>query len=339
MSLVTEEETNDKVEEDNKKNYKDKNKGKVILKKGLLILFVVVLFCVFFGLGYALRDSKVVNQKEKKETNNSNSTIEDVTDCMPFYENNSSDSSTTDEVKESSWVNTGTDISKVKDVYNELQSYIYLSNRARGGLSFFEKELFSIAAKHINQDDITVTVKNDDDHYYGTVSEDKVFSTLNYYFGDNYNIDKGLNYNPGNCADINQFKGLGDGFGIYIMCHQQEAKQFTVYRSSAGFTSGPSPKIINRKIIGVYEKDDYVKVEEKVIYYDSFEHKYFYSIYSNPSLSIYITQRVFDGNDIQNQTISVDDYLDDAGTLTSIYKRRDDGTYYFVSSEISDKSI
>ena len=234
------------------------------------------------------------------------------------------------EKQNSSWKSLGTDISKVKEIHDDLAPYTYRFNRSRGGKSFYSYELLSLAAKNIKEEDLTDKQLDQNNYTYkAKISRDKVDATLNKYFGDNYQYDTKLSRN----------NSLGGGILFSIISYDDETKQFGVYYHGTDGTSGPRPKIVNRKVQEVFEKDDMIKVIEKIIYVNgrSMNDSMYYEIYADPGHSMFITSKTFKIEGIENQEINVDEF-DAASVLTSIYKKGNDG-YYFVSSDISDKAL
>ena len=312
------------------------------MKKGLKIVLGVLLLVAFGCLGW-FGHQYLAKDKCKAQP---------VDNCMDYYDNN--ETTEEGEKQESEWKSLGTDISKIQDIFDVVNPYSYSANRARGGLSFFDRELFGIAASHISKSDVEKVRDAGNSYvYYGTVSEEKIFSIIYNYFGDSYNVDASLNYDYGtvdecisnydaakNSGHYNDYRVLGNGYLFSIVGYSKTEKKFIVYYYGADGTSGPQPKIETKKVVAVYEKDDIIKVEQRAIYITSSSHNdsVYYEIFSTPQHSIYLGSRNLKYEGIENQVISVDDYPL-AATITSIYKRRDDGTYYFASSEISDKLL
>ena len=152
----------------------------------MIILLILLAGCAgWFGNKLFSKTDKEVDVEKK-----------DTTNCLDFYSNPTQEEKkeeTNEEKKEekpakveSEWRSIGTDISKVKDAYDVLINYTYSSNRARGGLSFFDEELISIALTRVNEEDFTDIEKDEYSYvYYAKLSRDKVDSILKKIFGTN----------------------------------------------------------------------------------------------------------------------------------------------------------
>lgn len=314
------------------------------MKKGFKIIFVIILLAVCGCLGWFGHQYLAKEKCEKQPV---------VDNCIDYYDTN--ETTNEGDQQESEWKSLGTDLSKVQDIYDVVNEYSYIANRARGGYSFYDREIFNIVANHLPTNDME-KVKTFENTwiYYATIPEEQIFNVIKKYFGDSYNVDAALNYDFGTVEEcINnhiqsrnsypenrKVKELGNGNMFSIIGYSKTEKKFIIYYYGADGTSGPRPKIEKEKVVSVYEKDDIIKVEQKAIYISnqSFNDSQYYTIFSNPAHTLYLDGKTFSIEGIENQVISVDDYPD-AATITSIYKRRDDGTYYFVSSEISDKLL
>jgi len=320
------EETNlveNKVKEAKKKEKKPKTLAVTVAVIAFLLAFFIFGWMLGIMRGYNESKTMADNNKESVEENNN------VEKLNPIEDKNVS--KTEEKKPESNWKSLGTDISKVEDVYNELYNYIYQFGRSNGGKSFYSSELFSIAANHIKEEELMD--KQMDQIGYGytaKISREKIDATLERYFGNNYQYD----------YHLKRRNALGIGMLFSILGYDENTKQFEVIYHGADGTSGPSPKIVTRKIEEVFEKDDYVKVVERAIYIssESLANEMYYEIFANPSRSIYIGFRTFNHQGIENQEINVDEFKNEASVITSLYKKGKDG-YYFVSSEILDRAF
>ncbi len=332
-----------KEEKENKKNNHISNKyAKEIV---FLIIFLILLAGCAGWFGNKLFSKSDTDVKEEKK---------ETTNCLDFYsdpvpaqeeitEENKDEKKEEKPAKvESEWRSIGTDISKVKDAYEVLQNYTYSSNRARGGLSFFDEELISIALTRVNEEDFTDIEKDEYSYvYYAKLSRDKVDSILKKIFGTNYSYDYSLNKNKG--VDYKKqatYRSLGTGYLYTALTYEEESRNFIIYYAGGDGTTGPRPKITRRKVSEVFEKDDMIKVVERVIYTDTYSYSkdIHYSVYANPSHTIYLDSKTFLEETIENEEINVDDYKE-AGVITSIFKKDETGNYIFISSELSNKPL
>ena len=293
----------------------------------VIVLLILVIMVLCIGVGYLIGTNNNVKLESKKDTEIKEIVKEDK-----------------DIKNDGKWKSIGTDISKVQNVYDELKNYIYKSSRVNGGYSFYDKELISIAANHFKEENFTDIEKDQYGYtYHAKIDKAKVDKVLEEYFGNQYNYDYNLNRNVGlsNEQIISDWKTLGESTLYSVLNYDKETKKFIIYYHGADGTSGPEAQITTRKIIDVLEKDDLIKVIEKVIYYtaDYSNKDITYDVFANPSHTLYLGAKRFAIEGIENQKIIVDDYLDVAGTITSIYKKDSNGNYIFVSSEILDKPL
>ena len=331
----------EKVEKEEKEIDKKKssNHNKYAVEIVCLIVLLILLGGCAGWYGNKLFSKSDKNVKEEKTS---------TTNCLDFYSEPVQEESKEENKEEkpakveSEWRSIGTDISKVKANYDLLQDYTYSSSRARGGLSFFDEELFEVALRQINENDLTDIEKDANSYvYYAKLSRDKVDSILKKTFGTNYNYDYSLNKNKGvDYKNWNSYRALGHGYLYSALTYEEDTKNFIVYYGGGDGTTGPSPKITKRKVSEVYEKDDMIKVVERVIYLDSFSSSkdIHYSIYANPAQTIYLGYKRFEEEGIENKEINVDEYKE-AGVITSIFKKDENGNYIFVSSELSNKPL
>ena len=277
--------------------------------------------CGWFGNDLMTeKENKTVSTEKKENTTNCIS-ISDIEKISETKEENNKEKNNTQQA--STWKNIGTDLSKIEDIYTPLMTYTYTASRASGGYSFYNQELYSLALQSVKKEDLT---ELNEDVYMGTgyLKNDKIKSILNKYFGENYTL--------------NPYGDLGGSFLFHMKSYDKEKDSFVVAYGGDG-TQGPDIRKILRKVMNVYEKENDIKVEEKVIYLSSMygpSNNIYYSIYKNPAKTIYITEKNYSLDGIENEVINVVDYLDKASTLTSIYRKDTNGEYHFIGSEITD---
>lgn len=234
-----------------------------------------------------------------------------------------------EEKQEEEWKSLGTDISKVEDVYEKVSQFIYKKNRPNGGLSFGvnehnQNEMISFLFSCLSVSDLDDTTSIFDYGTKGFLSYEKAQAILAKYFGKKIIID--TNYDS----------GLPNANGIAYFDKDKNAYVVNFYPH--GRISGPETKIILRQVVEALESSDEIKIIEKAIYVSS---KYEngmenYEIYADPGEKNCIEKISDSAENISNYTITVTDYLDKASTITSYYHKAEDGTYYFVSSEITN---
>lgn len=303
-----------------------RNIGFVILGMSLMI---------FFLQGLTIYLANISERNLRAQKNNSN------TVSKPSEEKPAKDEYTefNNEIQAGEWKSLGTDISKVKDVYDVLEEYTYSFERKSGGLSFSSKELLEIAVWNIKWADLkNVHEDSFSGNKTGILSMDVVDKNLKKYFGNNYKLDTSIFDGSNDIYDNNIYEWFE------FPSYNAETKEISVLTKGGtdgyGTTGqGPSPTFITRKVVDVSELNDELKVIEKAIYikflnYSYSDHSSVYSIckFSNNNC---IDELEINDSEAHLYTISVDDYIDQASTITSLYHKAEDGSYYFVSSEIN----
>ena len=291
----------EEVKEERKDSEK---KGHPVFVTFLIILLLGVFTCMgFFGGTIYYKNSL---EKDKREDKNSNT------------------KSTTDK----EWKDLGADLSKIKDVYDKLLNYTYKTNRLNGRDSFYEYDLLSLALVGINVQEAPLVGADGGGQSIYFISKESIENEIKKLF---------LNYKYDLTDDF-----LGSSFGAigqyYVESYDKDKNGYNIKLIHTGSLSGPGPNITNRKVIGVYEKNNEIKVVEKVIYIDNYYNSddYYYTIYKLPDETYIIGHVASSSLELSNLVISVDNYLDKAATITSYYKKDSDGNYKFVSSEITD---
>ena len=289
------------------------NKKDLIFMVSIILILFVVTFIV-------------------SETTFTRHTIEDIEDNTGINitetnpDQNELKTNNQEESEEKDWISIGTNTSKISSVYTELYSYIYEKSYPSGGLSFTSEELMRFIVTHIDESDLEDLQKDTNQFTTGFLSDDKATTILKNYFGENYRVD--TRFIPEH--------GI-TGYMYRITSYDTERKGFIIAIVPFGMEYGPSAILDLRKTIGVYERNNEIKIEEKAIYTKSTVtgNNMCYNIYANPEKTIYINQICASYEEIGNYTISVEDYMDQASTITSVFRQSDDGSYYFVSSNIT----
>ena len=341
---MEEEKEDIKEEKENKKDNHISNKyAKEIV---FLIIFLILLAGCAGWFGNRLFSKSDTDVKEEKK---------ETTNCLDFYsdpvpaqeegkeENKDEKKEEKPATVESEWRSIGTDISKVKTNYELLKDYTYSASRARGGLSFFDEELFAVVLRQIKNEDLSDIEYEGPQHdlFWAKLSRNKVDSILKKTFGTNYNYEFSLNKNAGiDYKTATSIRSLGR-YGAYSIDTYLEASQnFIVHFGIWDGITGPMPKITNRKVSEVFEKDDMIKVVERVFYYDLdyYNNNVRVNVYGNPLHTIFLDGRTFPEDGVENKEVSVDEFKD-ASFITSIFKKDETGNYIFISSELSNKPL
>ena len=289
---------NNKEENNNKKSV-----GFIVLIIVLILIIIGMGVYIAYDKGFIFSDQKVVEKGENSEGKD----IEEKD--IPL------------------------DDSRFLGVYEKLSSYTYIQNKENGYNSFKDTELGHIAAKDLQETDFTKIGEVDQwGTFCYTLKGDILVKYLQKYFENSVTLNKAAFVNLTTITDVNF-----NGNVMMVESYDSNSDEFKVRFGGMGGTTGPVPNIIKRKIVSAKEKGDIITIQEKAIYYDSTisDDKFYYSVYADPSMSELLDSKTYDGSTISNETISVDNYMDKASTITQTYKLNEKtGNYYFVSSVI-----
>lgn len=219
-----------------------------------------------------------------------------------------------------------------------LSRYTYEQNR-EGYTSFTAQELLEIVAEDLTDSDFEYVGEEIIAGWNRKVyrlSYQTLIEKLKQYFSSD------IEFNP---TDIVNGPGavllnvnFGDGSGMVISSYDSTAGIYQVYFGGVGGTSGPKPQISERIVTDAYSIDNKIYVTERAIYYtsipssDSFSLTY--DIYGHPSKNDLIDTLTFQVENISSQSISIDNYLDKAATISYVFSK-DNNKYVFSSSKIS----
>ena len=219
-----------------------------------------------------------------------------------------------------------------------LSKYTYEQNREDGYHSFTAQELLEIVAKDLVNSDFEYIGEEAISGWNRKVyqlSYQTLIDKLKQYFSSD------VEFTP---SDIVNGQGavlpnvnFGDGSGMAISSYDNTTGTYQVYFGGVGGTSGPKPQINERKVMDAYRLGDKIYVTEKAIYYTSSSSDYtnfIYNIYSHPNQNDLVDTLNFQGDTISSQSISVDNYLDRAATISYVFSK-DNNQYVFSSSKIS----
>ena len=299
-------------------NNNKKGKGSVVT--------IILLILIILGLVAYIAYDKGLILKDKTETKENNAINEDNTNTRATKD-------------------IALDDSKFIDIYNKLSKYTYKMNRENGYDSFLDKELATIGLKQFKESDFTETEEKDQGQQsYYTFNSSTLIKYLKDYFGSEVKVNNEKLVGHYVATNVNF-----NGSGMRIISYDGK-DTFKVSFSGIGGTSGPQPRINERKLISAKEIGDKIVVEEKAIYidtnYDYSNNKINYTIYGEPESTIgiryddhyriSIDYKTFNNDEgLNNQSINIDNYLDKASTITHIYKlNKETNKYYFVSSSI-----
>lgn len=296
------------------------NKSDVVEKKNSSkknVVVIVLLILAICGLVFYICYDKGLIFSNKEETNDGNKTKEEVVEKQ--------------DVKET----LALDDSRFYKIYDNLKNYTYLVNRENGYKSFSNDELGNISILGLVNSDVSMTGEKTQwggDYYIFSAS--KCESELKSHFGKDVVFDKNSIVGKSYVTKVN----IGEGSGMVIESYDSSKDTYKVRFGGLGGATGPAAKEITRKIVSAKLVNDVITVEEKAIYisvsgdYNTLN----YTIYSDPQKTKVLDTKNYNVSDVNTKTISVDDYLNSASTITHSYKLDStSGNYYFVSSKIN----
>ena len=305
-------EENNQMKQSKERIRQNNRRNTFVFVLAALLLVGLSVACGWFANSY------FVNSRENTDKSSNNGTDEGIIEKTEIEE----------------WVSLGTDISKVRDVYTPLEEYIYAKNLPNGGLSLTMEELMNVLATVIQESDIVEVSENIYGSGKGQLSIEKANSILKKYFGNNYELDTEFTGNERNI--------LGGGFGnlayAAIGAYDTKTNSFPIYWGPSGMEYGPGwiDQRKLRKIDNILESQEEIKVIEKAIYVEYLDFLdciggCIFDVYSNPQKTIQVGQlKEAEGKNY------IEDFIDKSATITSYYHKAEDGTYYFVSSEITN---
>lgn len=222
-------------------------------------------------------------------------------------------------------------------IYQKLQPYTYSQNRMNGIDSFTTSELTEISLTELNNDDFKLEEKEDGINYY-SVDKEKLDDNLKKYFGKEINIDYEINQ-----SYILPNTHFDDGSGFNFTHYDKNENK---YIGQFGGVGGMflTPKLELSKIFEAIIKDDIITIKEHAIYYenvsDPYDNKQIIDIYSDRNMQKKIDRKVYNSENIGEYTISVNDYLNDAATIVTTFKKdKKTNKYYFEKSYIEGDDV
>lgn len=283
-----------------------KNKTPMII----IILLVFIILCL---VGYICYDKGVFGNKESSENH---------TEKADKIDNNKSEETSPEEI--------ALDDSRFIDIYNKLKSYTYWKNRSDGYQSFTDHELLQIIEKELKESDFVETTETTElgGYHYTlyTLENSIVINYLKKYFGNDVVVIGEKLRNP----------SFAYNNGMDIVDYA-DGKYKVRFSGIGGGVGGPLPKITERKIISATIENNEIVVKEKAIYWGipSEQEMITFDVYSDVNKKNKIDSKEYTEDNIANEIVTVEDYLDEASTITTKFAYdQDTNSYYFKSSVI-----
>ena len=290
-----------------------KNKTPIII----IILLVFIILCL---VGYICYDKGVFGNKESSENH---------TEKADKIDNNKSEETSPEEI--------ALDDSRFIDIYNKLKPYTYRESRSDGYQSFTDHELLQIIEKELKESDFVETTETTElgGYHYTlyTLENSVVINYLKKYFGNDVVVNGEELIEPSFAYSTNlDFHGNGMSIIDYA-----DGKYKVMFSGGGGGVGGPLPKITERKIISATIENNEIVVKEKAIYWGipSEQEMITFDVYSDVNKKNKIDSKEYTEDNIANEIVTVEDYLDKASTITTKFAYdQDTNSYYFKSSVI-----
>lgn len=296
------------------------NKGNKIL-----IVLVVILFIIIIGMGvYIAYDKKIIFSSSTNEVLTKNTTKRKNSDSENFKDI---------DLNSNDFIN----------LYNMLENYTYMEDRTHGYYDFLdsEKTIIGFYNSDIKSSDFTKAnngAATDIVSY--IVKTDVLSKSLKNIFGNDISFKAELAV--GNSFSLKQEVygaiGMVNTCGGEISNYDLNSNTYYVnMNNGCGGTTGPSAKLITRKIVSAKKSNDTIIVKEKVIYFETdFNNSNItYKVYSDKNHKNLIDTLSYSEDTVYNETINVDNYSE-TSTITHTYKLdKTTNQYYFTSSKIN----
>lgn len=225
-------------------------------------------------------------------------------------------------------------------ILDAVSDFTYTQNRENGYSSFSPNELLRVVAKDFTNNDFTYVGEqtiSGINHKVYQLSYQTIINKLKQYFPSDISFEPTSITNSTSAASLPNVN-FGEGSGMGILSYDGTTGTYQVYFGGIGGTTGPMPTINERKVTEAYRLGDSIYVKEKAIYYtsDIIDYtNYVYQIYSHPNQVGLLDTLTFTIDNITSQTISVDNYLDNAATISYVFTLdKETGNYVFSSSKI-----
>ena len=278
-----------------------------------MIIIILLVFIILCLVGYICYDKGVFGNKESSENH---------TEKADKIDNNKSEETSPEEI--------ALDDSRFIDIYNKLKPYTYRESRSDGYQSFTDHELLQIIEKELKESDFVETTETTElgGYHYTlyTLENSIVINYLKKYFGNDVVVIGEKLRNP----------SFAYNNGMDIVDYA-DGKSKVRFSGIGGGVGGPLPKITERKIISATIENNEIVVKEKAIYWGitSEQETITFDVYSDVKKKNKIDSKEYTEDNIANEIVTVEDYLDEASTITTKFAYdQDTNSYYFKSSVI-----
>lgn len=298
-------------------------KNEIKKSSKVLIILVVILFVIILGMGvYIAYDKKIIFSGNE------------VLDKNTIKTNNSDNGDFKDiDLNSSDFIN----------LYNKLEYYTYMKDRTHGYYDFLDSEKTTIGFYNsdIKSSDFTRADNGAaTDVITYNVKADVLSNSLKNIFGDdiNFNYELAIGNFFNLKKEVYETIGMVNTCGGEISSYDLNSNTYYInMNNGCGGSTGPSAKLITRRIISAQKSNDTIIVKEKSIYFEAEfnDNNIIYKIYSDKDHKNLIDTLSYSEDTVYNETINVDNYSE-TSTITHTYKlNKTTNQYYFASSEIN----
>ena len=293
-------------------NSNEKNDS--ILSKIIPIVIIVVVALVVFILVFTITNS-IFNKKDTKPKQQTNTTQKlDIAsqDVKILYR----------------YVTTGT---------NGIRVDKFVKNSKVDKTSFTDEEKLYFALQYAEVEDFeNLGEHNEKEQPLYNIPMSKIKKYMTRFFGNNVKLEEDVSIDYLFSFKINDLS-------YAHLTYSEEHEGYDAAFSKAPTTEGKLVDEFYTKLVSAYKKpnDGSVYLEEKVIYTDLEENgdKYKLSIYKDYDKNNVIETKNVTKESLENKPIKIEDYLDNASTITYVFKpnQLSQNALYFDSSSIKTK--
>lgn len=287
---------------------KKSSKGYIIALITAVIVILGLVGYIFYEKGFLFShtDNREINMTNKREKN------KEIDDTEELEKNDS----------------------RFINLYNDLKDYSYGATR-KDSTDYSSIEYAFLVGKNIKEADITKTSETWEYGTYYVIEGSKIENILREYFGSSFTFDRNKIVSTSTSVD---FDPNGEGSGMTFVSYDSANDNYKLTFAGIGGTSGPSATIMNQEIVAASRKNEEITVISKAIYINTQNdaNSIKYDIYSDKDQTNLIESFTYSYEEVSSKSISVENYLEKASTITYQFKLdQNTNKYYFVSSRIN----
>jgi len=294
-----------------------------IIKNSIVIFIIIVVIIAFIYLGievFKKSTDKPIQNVKKEE-------ITIIDEKTPEEKLNS------DRLLEELLANTNYKKIDIKDKtlnkkYNALKSDLIYSDNVDSIEDVSLSKLFSSVTYYINDKDIRVS-KKEDNYTYGYIKK----SLLDNQIKDLFNNDSiKITKEKDNIISLEHgtIKNVNSKFRNAVLFRETEDEYYFRFNEAEGTWAAPILKPEPIKLVEAREYNEYILVTSKAVYDSAIDldgDKWRINICSDPMCKNVINE--IKVNEGRYYKININDYIKEAGTIYTIFKKSDNNYYYY----------